>query len=75
MTDQKWPDNLLIVRHGKSQRNHDREMAKKQGQRADFSDGVRDQDTPLVPIGQLQCLSLGVALNKSFPGHKFHGVE
>lgn len=67
MKEQKWPDNLLIVRHGRSKRNHDREEAKAKGQHVDFSDGVRDQDTPLVAVGSMQCLALGVELSKRFP--------
>ncbi len=28
-TGQKWPDNLLITRHGRSKRNHDREKPRR----------------------------------------------
>lgn len=59
---QKWPDNWYIVRHGRSKRNHDRETAKKAGKSADFSEGIRDQDTPLTATGELQSLSVGVYL-------------
>ena len=62
--EQKWPDNLYIIRHGLSRRNVDREAAKKAGGQADFSKGIRDQDTPLVPFGEMQALSVGVELRK-----------
>jgi probable phosphoglycerate mutase len=64
---QKWPDNFVIVRHGRSKRNHDREVAKKAGQAADFSAGIRDQDTPLTSVGEMQSQSVGVYLRKQFP--------
>jgi len=65
-TEQKWPDNLIIVRHGESKRNADREFARAQGKYADFTEGVRDQDTPLTPIGEMQSLSVGVELRNRF---------
>ena len=65
-TEQKWPDNLIIVRHGESKRNADREFARAQGKYADFTEGVRDQDTPLTPIGEMQSISVGVELRKRF---------
>src|ERR1019366_4439892 len=65
-TEQKWPDNLIIVRHGQSKRNADRELARGQGKYADFTEGVRDQNTPLTPIGEMQSLSVGVELRKRF---------
>jgi broad specificity phosphatase PhoE len=64
--EQKWPDNLIIVRHGQSKRNVANELAKKNGQHHDFSEGVRDQDTPLTPIGEMQSLSVGVELRRRF---------
>jgi broad specificity phosphatase PhoE len=67
MNEQKWPDNLYIVRHGLSRRNVDREAAKAAGAHADFSKGIRDQDTPLVPFGEMQALSVGVELRKRHP--------
>jgi broad specificity phosphatase PhoE len=68
--EQKWPDNLIIVRHGESRRNVDREAAKAAGAHPDFSQGVRDQDTPLTPLGEMQSLSVGVELRKRFPGQQ-----
>ena len=65
--EQKWPDNIVIVRHGQSKRNVLREEAKATGGHADFSEGIRDQDTPLTPLGEMQALSVGVALRSQFP--------
>lgn len=65
-SDQKWPDNLIIVRHGQSMRNADRESARAQGKYADFTEGVRDQDTPLTRIGEMQSLNVGKELSKRF---------
>jgi broad specificity phosphatase PhoE len=67
MKEQIWPDNLYIVRHGQSQRNVDRDAAKRGGGHADFSKGIRDQDTPLTPFGGVQALSVGVELRKRHP--------
>ena len=68
--EQKWPDNLIIVRHGQSTRNADREVAKAQGKYADFTEGVRDQDTSLTSIGEFQSLSVGRELRRRFDaGH------
>jgi broad specificity phosphatase PhoE len=72
MTEQKWPDNLIIVRHGQSRRNVDREAARSAGAPADFSQGVRDQDTPLTPLGEMQSLSVGVELRNRFPPKPEH---
>ena len=66
VTEQKWPNNLIIVRHGQSERNANREFARAQGKYADFTEGVRDQDTPLTPIGEMQSLSIGVELRNRF---------
>lgn len=64
---QKWPNNLLVVRHGQSRRNVARELAKQHGQHADFSEGIRDQDTPLTTYGHLQGRAVGIELRKDFP--------
>lgn len=72
---QKWPDNLIIIRHGQSKRNVMRDLAKKNGQIADFSEGIRDQDTPLTSVGEMQALSLGVELRKRFPFQPEHNFK
>lgn len=67
MNGQKWPDNLIIIRHGQSKRNADRDLARAEGKYADFTEGVRDQDTPLTPSGEMQSFSVGVELRNRFP--------
>ena len=68
MTDkQKWPDDLIIVRHGQSDRNVAKDTAKAAGRQATWADGVRDNDTRLTPFGELQALSVGVELRKRYP--------
>lgn len=56
---QKWPDLLIIVRHGQSERNVAKELAKASGAVA-LSDGnVRDVDTPLTQLGVQQAIATG----------------
>lgn len=59
--EQKWPTELVIIRHGQSARNVQKNAAKKAGSTADYSDGVRDQDTPLTDIGIIQSEATGRA--------------
>lgn len=59
--EQKWPNELDIMRHGLSARNVKKALAKKAGVTTDYTDGVRDQDTPLTPTGMLQCEAVGRA--------------
>ena len=75
MNEQKWPDNLYVIRHGQSRRNVDREKAKAAGAHADFSQGIRDQDTPLTPLGEMQALSVGVELRKRHPVDQYKLAE
>ena len=57
-TSQKWPSNLVIVRHAQSQRNLWKEIATNKG---DFVyDGkFRDMDVPLTPLGEQQATATG----------------
>ena len=64
----KWPKTLVLMRHGQSERNVMKDLAKANGQKPRWTDGVRDQDTPLTELGVMQALSAGVELRKSFPG-------
>jgi probable phosphoglycerate mutase len=66
-TEQKWPRTLLLMRHGQSYRNKDREEAKRAGLQYNYSEGVRDQDTPLTPFGKKQANEVGEYLRKEFP--------
>jgi broad specificity phosphatase PhoE len=54
MNVQKWPTNLVLVRHGQSERNVLREAAKQRGQLEFFHGGLRDLDAPLTSHGYLQ---------------------
>src|SRR5271157_1553607 len=67
MANQKWPRTLYVVRHGQSERNVMKDAAKLKGAAPTWSDGVRDQDTPLTPYGVLQALSVGVAFREKHP--------
>jgi 2,3-bisphosphoglycerate-dependent phosphoglycerate mutase len=59
MAEQKWPSNLVIVRHGESERNVAKEAAKLSGQAGAYAGGLRDVDTPLTALGQKQALATG----------------
>ena len=57
-TEQKWPDVIWIVRHGKSAGNLARDMAEAAGHHViDIS--TRDVDVPLSPLGERQSDALG----------------
>src|SRR5215470_8797869 len=62
---QKWPDLLVIVRHGQSERNVAKEQAKAGGNSAVWASGVRDVDTPLTPLGIQQAITTGQFLSKN----------
>lgn len=55
---QKWPDALLIVRHGQSAGNVARDAAEAAGQ-ALIPIAQRDADVPLSPLGEQQARALG----------------
>lgn len=56
---QKWPDLLVIVRHGQSERNVAKELAKTSNAGATWSDNLRDVDTPLTSLGVQQAVTTG----------------
>jgi broad specificity phosphatase PhoE len=64
---QKWPDELIIVRHGQSTRNIAKDKAKAEGKQATWADGLRDIDTELTPTGHMQALAVGVTLRERYP--------
>ena len=66
-TDMKWPADLVIVRHGQSQRNVEKEQAKAKGLLKSYVGDIRDQDTPLTPLGFGQALHVGVELRNLYP--------
>src|SRR2546423_1574071 len=63
---QKWPHRLVIVRHGQSERNVAKEIAKASGLPEIWTnDNVRDLDTPLTPTGVQQAIVTGAFLRDS----------
>jgi broad specificity phosphatase PhoE len=71
---QKWPDNLIIIRHGQSARNVMKAAAAAAGRDPRWCDGVRDQDTPLTAVGEMQAIATGVELRKRFPENELFGT-
>jgi broad specificity phosphatase PhoE len=72
---QKWPNIMYVIRHGQSERNVMKDKAKAAGTAPVWSDGIRDQDTPLTPMGRLQALSVGVELNRRHPSPAIATIE
>jgi broad specificity phosphatase PhoE len=64
---QKWPKELVIVRHGQSARNVAKDKAKKAKKEPSWADAVRDVDTPLTQVGELQAIAVGTELRRRFP--------
>lgn len=62
----KWPTDLVLVRHGQSQRNVAKDKARANGIVHSYVDHVRDQDTPLTPLGEGQALHVGTYLRDNF---------
>lgn len=60
---QKWPDLLVIIRHGQSQRNVEKERAKLSGEATVWGGTVRDVDTPLTDLGVQQAIQTGKFLS------------
>ena len=58
-TQQKWPELLVIVRHGQSERNVAKEQAKATGNAMVWGSSLRDVDTPLTQLGIQQAISTG----------------
>lgn len=64
-SEQKWVDHLVLVRHGESRRNMEREAAYAAGH-AEYGDGLRDMDTPLTDRGQKQAVATAQYLAEKF---------
>lgn len=62
--NQKWPSELVLIRHGQSERNVAKDAAKANGARVSYVGSVRDQDTPLTHTGMGQALGVGVHLRE-----------
>lgn len=58
----KWPAELVLIRHGQSERNVAKDAAKAAGNKVSYVGDVRDQDTPLTALGQGQSLAVGAFL-------------
>ena len=69
MVTQKWPTNLVIVRHGQSLRNVAKAKAKVNRQADSYAGGLRDMDTELTEIGERQADATGESLARE---HQFH---
>jgi len=63
---QKWPQSLMIVRHGESAGNVARDAAMAQGL-AEINIAGRDIDVPLSPRGERQARALGEWLGRQSP--------
>jgi broad specificity phosphatase PhoE len=63
--EQKWPSNLVIVRHGESERNVAKELAKTTGTHS-FVSGRRDIDVRLTKTGHAQARSTGKYLEAEY---------
>jgi broad specificity phosphatase PhoE len=68
--EQKWPSHIVIVRHGESERNVAKEIAKSKGEHS-FGSGLRDMDTPLTEKGKSDAAATGQHLAKAY---KFDAV-
>src|SRR3989344_3628077 len=67
---QKWPNNLVLVRHGLSIHNEERELVNR-GVLKTYSSkikGLRNADIPLSSKGNLQAKKTGIFLSKKY-GH------
>jgi broad specificity phosphatase PhoE len=67
MSEQKWPDKIILIRHGQSARNVMKDEAELEGGREIWAEGVRDQDSPLTDVGVSQAIAVGVHLAKTEP--------
>jgi broad specificity phosphatase PhoE len=67
MTDhaQKWPNHIVLVRHGESERNIHKEIAEAQGELV-YGGDIRDVDVPLTERGRSQAVATGKALSQTF---------
>lgn len=62
---QKWPNHIVLVRHGESERNIHKEIAEAQGELV-YGGDIRDVDVPLTERGRAQAVATGNALSKMF---------
>jgi len=67
MSEQKWPDKIILIRHGESVRNVMKEQARADGSLHSWTDQGRDQDTPLTENGLQQARTVGAYLSRTEP--------
>ena len=63
--EQKWPSHLVIVRHGESEHNVAKGIAKSKGAHS-YGSSLRDMDTPLTKEGNRQARSTGEYLANEY---------
>ena len=61
---EKWPELLMIARHGYSVANERKDLARASGKEAAWDGVTRDQDAELTPLGHQQAYSLGVHIGQ-----------
>jgi broad specificity phosphatase PhoE len=66
MMIEKWPEELLLVRHGQSEANVRKEAAKAHGLEPSWTGVLRDQDSPLTALGRQQALAVGEELSRRY---------
>src|SRR5690242_19789320 len=62
---QKWPNHVVLVRHGESERNIHKEIAEAQGELV-YGGDIRDVDVSLTERGRAQAVATGQALAKTY---------
>src|SRR5882762_10788570 len=60
--EQKWPNHLVILRHGQSEKNLAKQQAQEAGSHSTFGSGLRDADEPLTDKGRVQARATGMFL-------------
>ena len=63
---QKWPNQLVIIRHGESERNVAKERAKLADSHGRYGSGLRDVDTPLTDKGRQQANATGQYVSRHY---------
>jgi broad specificity phosphatase PhoE len=64
--EQKWPTHLVIVRHGQSERNVEKDAVREAPAAHTFGSGLRDMDTQLTETGRRQSRAVGEYLSKHY---------
>jgi broad specificity phosphatase PhoE len=63
--EQKWPSHLVVIRHGESERNIAKDIAKAAGKHS-FDLGLRDLETQLTKRGHEQAVETGRYLSSRY---------